>query len=283
MLKLKHKKSYKIVLFLAVSLIILALITLFALNLSLIIKSLKEVEGIWGIVIILSIRISLLSGMTIFMFNRWFKQEEQFISDIPHLFGIFLLVLTVGKVFDLFWDLTYFRFDEEFVLLLLKIRYFIIILTFIPLMYLSIIMFLYSLSLRESFKKLNNENFKDRITITLLSIITIIEMLAIIMAPNVFILGRILPFILIPSLLVIAYIFYFAYKHQRLTQVHPLILSIGFLIYMISSIFRPVVQAILGETPRGLAYYLIVAETIDLIVFIVIFFGLYMKATYSKD
>jgi len=261
----------------------LTFIIFFALNLSLIFKSLNEVEGIWGVVIILSIRISLLSGMTVFTFNRWLKQEEQFISDIPHLFGIFLLVLTIGKVFDLFWDLTYFRFNEEFVLLLLKIRYFIIILTFIPLMYLSIIMLLYSLSLRERFKKLNNEAFKDRITITLLSIITIIEIFVIIIAPNVFILGRVLPFILIPSLLVITYIFYFAYKHQRLTQVHPLILSIGFLLYMISSILRPVVQSIFGETPRGLANYIIVAETIDLIVFIIIFIGLYMKASYSKD
>jgi len=221
----------------------------------------------------------LLSGMAFYMFNRWFKQEKQYISDIPHLFGLFLLILTFGKVLDLFWDLTYFRFNEEFVLFLLRVRYFIIILTFIPLMYLSILMILYSMSLREHFKRLNNDNYRDKIAILILLIIVSIEMIAVIIAPDVFILGRILPFILIPSLVVITYIFFFAYKHQRLSQVHSLILAIGFLLYMISSIFRPVAQAIIGES----AYYIILVEIVDLIVFIIIFFGLYLKADYSKD
>ena len=148
---MKHKKIYKLTLLLGITLGTIWAITLFTFNISAINKSLNEVEGIWGIVIILLIRISLLSGMTFYMFNRWFKQEKQYISDIPHLFGLFLLILTFGKVLDLFWDLTYFRFDNEYVLLLLKIRFFIIILEFIPLMYLSIVMIFYSLSLRDRF------------------------------------------------------------------------------------------------------------------------------------
>ena len=276
---MKHKKIYKLTLLLGITLGFMWAITLYTFNISAINKSFNEVEGIWGVVIILLIRISLLSGMTFYMFNRWFKQEKQYISDIPHLFGLFLLILTFGKVLDLFWDLTYFRFNEEFILFLLKVRYFIIILTFIPLMYLSILMLLYSLSLREHFKKFKDENYRNKITIIILSIIVVIEMFAVIIAPDVFTLGRILPFILIPSLIVITYIFFFAYRHQRLSQVHPLIIAIGFLMYMISSIFRPVTQAIIGES----AYYLIVVEIVDLFIFIIIFIGLYMKANYSKD
>ena len=276
---MKHKKIYKLTLLLGITLGIIWTITLYTFNISAINKSFNEVEGIWGVVIILLIRISLLSGMTFYMFNRWFKQEKQYISDIPHLFGLFLLILTFGKVLDLFWDLTYFRFNEEFVLFLLRVRYFIIILTFIPLMYLSILMILYSLSLREHFKKLKDENYRNKITIIILSIIVVIEMFAVIIAPDVFTLGRILPFILIPSLIVITYIFFFAYRHQRLSQVHPLIIAIGFLMYMISSILRPVTQAIIGES----AYYIIVVEIVDLFVFIIIFIGLSMKANYSKD
>jgi len=257
-------------------------ILLFALNISLIIKSLNEIEGIWAAVIVISIRISLLTVMTFYVFNKWFKQENLYLSDIPHLFGLFLLLLTFGKLVDLFWNLTYFRFDEEFVLILLKIRYFIIILEFIPLMYLSIVMIFYSLSLRERFIKLRDRKYADKLTIRLLIVIALIEMFAVIMAPNVFILGRILPFILIPSLIVIIYIFFFAYKHKRLSEVHPLIIAFGFLLYTISSILRPLIQAMLGESMHALVMYIIIAEIIDLFVFIVIFIGLYLKASYTE-
>ncbi len=276
---MKYKRLYKSIILLNVTLGVIIVFLLFAFNISLINKSLNEVEGIWGVVIIISIRIILLSVMSFYVFNKWFNQEEQFISDIPHLFGLFLLLLTFGKALDLFWDLTYFRFDEEFVLFLLKVRFFIIILEFIPLMYLSIIMIFYALSLRERFKKLKNKKYTKKMTIRLLLIIVIIEIFAVIIAPDIFILGRILPFILIPSLLVIIYIFFFAYKHHRLSQVHPLIIAIGFLFYTVSSILRPVIQVIMGES----AYYIILAETIDLFVFIIIFIGLIHEAKDKSD
>lgn len=276
---MRHEKLYKFLLFLGITLGILMCIFLFAFNSSMIIQSINEIEGIWGIIIIISVRIILLSYMSFYVFNKWFKQEEQFLSDIPHLFGLFLLLLTFGKVLDLFWDLTYFRFDNEYVLLLLKIRFFIIILEFIPLMYLSIVMIFYSLSLRDRFNKLKNKKYSEKLTIRVLIIITIIEIIPIIMAPDVFILSRVLPIILIPSLIVIIYIFFFAYKHQRLSQIHPLLLAIGFLLYTISSIARVVIIALLGES----ANTIILAETIDLFVFIVIFIGLYMKVNYALE
>ena len=281
-MKMRYEKLYKFLLFLGITLGVLTCVLLYCVNISLIIKTLNEIEGLWAAILIILIRISLLSVMTFYVFNKWFKQENLYLSDIPHLFGLFLLLLIFGKLVDLFWNLTYFRFDEEFVLVLLKIRYFIIILEFIPLMYLSIVMLFYSLSLRERFIKLRDRKYADKLTIRLLIIIALIEMFAVIMAPNVFILGRILPFILIPSLIVIIYIFFFAYKHKRLSEVHPLIIAFGFLLYTISSILRPLIQAMLGESMHALVMYIIIAEIIDLFVFIVIFIGLYLKASYTE-
>ena len=275
---MKYKRLYKSIILLSVTLGVIIVFLSFAFNISLINKSLNEVEGLWGVVIIISIRIILLSVMSFYVFNKWFKQEEQYMSDIPNLFGLFLLLLTFGKILDLFWDLTYFRFDEKFVLFLLKVRFLIIILELIPLMYLSIFMILYLLSLRERFKKLANKKYSDKLTIELLLVIVMIEIFAVVIAPDVFALSRILPFILIPSLIVIIYIFFIAYRHQRLSQVHPLIIAIGFLLYTISTILRSVIQVMMDESAKPI----IISETIDLFVFIIIFIGLYMKANYSN-
>lgn len=275
---MKHIKLYKMALVFGVILGIIGTMILFISNISLINKSLNEIEGIWAVVIIISIRISLLSVMCIYVFNKWFKQEEQYISDIPHLFGLFFLLLTFGKILDLFWDLTYFRFDEKFVLFLLKVRFLIIVLELIPLMYLSILMIFYLLSFRERFKKLTNKKYSDKLTIELLLIIVMIEIFVVVIAPDVFALSRTLPFILIPSLIVIIYILFVAYRHQRLSQVHPLIIAIGFLLYTISTILRSVLHAMMDESAKPI----IISETIDLFVFIIIFIGLCMKANYSK-
>lgn len=85
--------------------------------------------------------------------------------------------------------------------------------------------------------------------------------------------GIILPIILIPSLLGIVYIFYMAYSLNRLTIVKPGILTISFFLYMLSNVFRPIMQNILGET----ASYIIVVEIVDIIIFMIIFLGLYKK------
>jgi hypothetical protein len=100
-----------------------------------------------------------------------------------------------------------------------------------------------------------------------------VESIVIIIIPNFTLIGMVLPMILIPSLLGIVYIFYLAYRLNRLSVVKPKILTIGFFIYLVSNIFRPIMQNILGES----ANYIIVVEFVDLIIFVVIFLGLYKK------
>ncbi|KKL68934.1 hypothetical protein LCGC14_2120040 [marine sediment metagenome] len=107
----------------------------------------------------------------------------------------------------------------------------------------------------------------------LILLIVGIESAAIIFIPDITILGMVLLIILIPSLAGIVYIFYLAYRLKRLRVIKPKILTIGFLLYMISNIFRPVMQNILGET----ANYLIVVVFLDVCIFVVIFLGLYKK------
>jgi Na+/melibiose symporter-like transporter len=105
-------------------------------------------------------------------------------------------------------------------------------------------------------------------------LIVTVEIITVFVVPNFTIIGMVLPFILIPSLVGIVYIFFLAYRLNRLSVVKPKILTVGFFLYLISNIFRPVMQNILGEN----ASYITVVELVDLAIFIVIFFGLYKKS-----
>ncbi|TFG22743.1 MAG: hypothetical protein EU529_09600 [Promethearchaeota archaeon] len=270
-------RTYKILLLIIVVSGLVPLLLLYFLYLREIQQAITHTEGAWPVVIIILIRIGFISVMSYYMFHRWFKQEEQYLSDIPFLFGIFLLLLAFGKILDLFWDLTFFTFNDDFVMFLLKIRFFIIILEMAPLIFLSINMILYLRSLRG--KSTGDEKQRNKITLRIMLLIVAIETTAVILAPTLIIMGILLPCIVIPSILVIIWMFLFAYKNKRLSQVHPLIIAIGFIAWFISNIARVVLQIIFGETPT----YIFTAEMIDFFVFLIIFLGFCLKANYSQE
>jgi len=273
------KKKYKWTLVLGVVLGIIAISILYAINLSVIIRSYNEVEGMSGVVWVITIRIVILLVSAFYVFRTWFKQEAQYLSDLPFLFGLFFLLLAFGKSIDLLFDLTYYYYSNDDILTLIKIRFIIVIFTAAPLVYLSIGMILYSLSLKEKYQKLKKEKRRNTDTFIIIFIIVIIEIIAVLLTPNTTIIGILLPFIVIPSFITIVWLFTFAHKNKRLSQVNSLILALGFGAYLISQIIRPLLHNILGAGTT----YLIIAEIIDLIIFIIIFIGFYLKANYESE
>ena len=276
-MKAFQKKSlYISIILLCVSLGLVAVILLYYLNWGIIVESYNTQEGALGVVLIISFRILIVSGMAFYTFFRWFKQEEQYFSDIPFLFGLFFMFLVFGKTLDMFVAFIFFQLNMSVVLVVLKIRYFIMILDFFPMIYLSSEMILFSFSLKPRFSKYSNQKVRNKISLRLIIVILIVESIFGIIAPNSTILSIYYPIIVIPSLLTIVWLFCFAYKNKRLSQVNTLILTIGFGLYLISQIIRPLAQFVIGES----AVFLIFAETIDLIIFIVIFVGFYKGSTY---
>lgn len=251
-------------------------VLIFVLNAAAISQTLVDTDGAWSVLVIILVRITILAGSAFYMFRKWFNQEEQYLSDIPFLFGMFFLLLTFGKTLDLFSNLTFYSFDETVVLSILKVRYFVIILTLAPLVYLGLGIILFSLSFR--YEKLTKD-FNNKIRTKLIVIILCVESFAILMVLSVSAISLLLPCVIIPSLAGIVYVFLLAYKTKRLSEVNPLILAIGFFLYMISSIIRPIAQNIIGIS----ANFLIFIEIIDLIVCIVIFMGFYLKIDYSNN
>ncbi len=269
--RLTNKKQYKYGLLLFVIIGIISIVSLYYINNLLLIDAIVNINGILIVIIVISLRILLLSIISFYLFYKWFKQEAQYLTDIPFLLGLFFLILTFGKTIDLFWDLTYFAFSDDTVLLLLKIRYFIIVIDVAPLIYLGFEIIFFRLE--DKYTKLRDKKFMNSLRTKIIVSIVVIESTAIILSPNIGVLGIFLPIFFIPSLIGIVYIFYLAYKLNRLKMVKPKILTIGFLLCVFTSIFRPIMQITLGET----ATYIIVVELVDLFVFLVIFMGLYKK------
>ena len=276
---MKQKNQYKLILLFSILLGFILVFILYFLNLSIITQAYNEIHGMDLVVIIVLVRIVILFGSSMYMFYKWFSQEKQFLSDLPLLFALFFLLLTFGKMIDLFFNFTYRYFVESLNLLVIKIRFFIIIFTVLPLIYLSITMILFSLSLRDKFQKLKDENTRNKISLIIILLILIVESTAVIIIPDTPSISILLPAVVIPSLLVIVWLFAFSYKNQRLSQVNSLVLMIGFAAYLISQIIRPIIQVILGETTA----YINIVEIIDLIIFVVIFIGFYMEANYKID
>jgi hypothetical protein len=276
---MKQKNQYKLILLISFLAGFISVFILYFLNLPTIIQAYNDIQGIDLVVIIVLVRILILFGSSMYMLYKWFKQEKQFLSDLPILFAIFFLLLMFGKMVDLFFDFTYNYFIESLNMLVIKIRYFIIIFTVLPLIYLSITMILFSLSLRDKFQKLRDENKRNKISTIIAIIVIIIESTAVIIVPDALSISILLPAVVIPSLLVIVWLFAFSYRNKRLSQVNSFVLMIGFAAYLLSQILRPVFQRILGENSA----YINLSEIIDLVIFIVIFIGFYLEANYKKD
>ncbi|MHA2037634.1 MAG: hypothetical protein ACW972_01930 [Promethearchaeota archaeon] len=263
------KKKYKLILTLGISVGIICILCLYLFTLPLIINNI--IEGTLQIVLIISTRIVILTITTYYLYNKWFHQEAQYLSDIPFLLGLFFLILLFGKFIDLHWDLTFFLYDGTTVLYYLKLRYLIIILEVAPLLYLGLEIIFFRLE--EKFQKLKDKRYMNKLRIEIMLCVIVIESISVFIVPNYTLLGRLLPIILIPSLIGIVYIFFLAYRLNRLSVVKPKILTVGFFLYLISNIFRPVMQNIIGDNPN----YIILVESVDLIIFIIIFLGLYKK------
>ncbi|MFX0002082.1 MAG: hypothetical protein ACFFAA_13010 [Promethearchaeota archaeon] len=275
----KKKVVYLFLLVFGVIIGTLSILLLYAFNWTIITTTYLTHEGTLGIVLTIGVRIIIVSLMAIYTFYRWFKQERQYFSDIPFLFGVFFLLLIFGKMLDLFIDFSYFGLDSALQLLVFKGRYLIAILDLLPMIYLSIFMILLSLSVKRRFNKLTNEKYLNIIRMRLLLIIIAIEVFVCIFVVNVAIAPIIYPITILPSLIAIVWLFNFAWRNHRLSQVNTFILMIGFGLYLITSILRPLIQYIVGESPL----FVIIAESLDIIIFLIIYLGLYKKSNYSNN
>ncbi|MBD3211219.1 MAG: hypothetical protein GF311_01330 [Candidatus Lokiarchaeota archaeon] len=104
-----------------------------------------------------------------------------------------------------------------------------------------------------------------------------IDVLVILLAPQHSTILLIYPFLLIPFFIVIVWMFIYAYKSKRLSDIHPLIVGLGFLFYLLTTIFRAIGLDLVDPKIAT-----ILSEFLEICATLVIFIGLIKKAKYQK-
>lgn len=278
MIKFRRKQSYKVILTFLVIVISITEISMFILYIQEITLTLILYESMFIITIFILFRIGITIGMAFIIFKQWFRQEKIYYMDILFLSGLFFLGLSFGKSLDLLYKLIYFTSNDVDKLKVLKARYLLIIFTSAPLILIGIDLILFSL--KENYEKLANEKKRNIVSLVILAMIIVLQSIPVVIAQNITELQYILIILHVPSLIWIFFTFLYANKNKRFNQVKPLIIAIAFLIdlilYISSIITMPLRQSAIGFS----AFYMIIAESVDLIIIIIIFFGFY-KASYE--
>jgi len=228
-----------------------------------------------GFIVILS-KIGILALMSFYIFRRWFKQDAIYTSDAYFLFGSFFWILTSGKILDLFWNIGFVGsiLDMNFLFLLLKIRFAIVILTIVPILFVGLEAILTFVNLYKK-KEMNKQQF-NKIRKEIIIIYIIVIAILIVIAPSVPFMNIMLPFISFPMFLFIAIMFLYMYRNKYLSQAHGLIIGLSFFLLIIASIVRSVLSLSLEALP------VISAEIIDIGVYIIMFIGFISKPGYAK-
>jgi len=273
---MEKRQKYLLILIISVCFGILAISLLYIINLDVMATTITTIDGAFPVLIALIVRITVLVGMAIYLFNRWFSQEEIYTSDLPFLFGMFFTLLAFGKLLDILTNFLYPSVATDIYLMYLKIRQLSVIGTLAPMVFLSIMMIIIFLQANGKIKKYNDPRERNIFSLQILIIIAVVEAILIIITPNTTIAGINFAIFVMLSLLVTTWMFYFSYHNKRLSQIHPLIIAIGFTAYLISNILRVLFQNVIGEN----ALFIVITEIIDIIIGMVIFIGYIKKANY---
>jgi len=214
--------------------------------------------------IAITIRILILGFMSFFLYRKWLRQEAIYISDAYFLFATFFGIFTWAKVYDMIYNPAVISglFETEFILLLVKIRFFIIIANLMPILYIGLDAVLVYINMNTN-KDMKKKQFN------------MITMSVVVLAPTLGFLNLFSPLITIVSFVSIAFMFLFMYKNKRLSQANGLIIGIAFICFIASSLIR----TILISTN---IYYSIIAEIIDIGVNLLMFTGFITKPKYAR-
>ena len=239
--------------------------------------TLSDMQDIWLSIIASVIRILILAIMSAILFNKWFKQEAIYTSDAYFLFALFFMILTIGKIYDLFYNIILISdlIDESVLLFLVKIRYVIVIVNILPVLYIGLqaMMTLTSVYIKE----LTKQQF-NKIRLWIVILFSAVVLTIIIIAPDITSLIRVLPYFTFAIFIALAIMFLFMYKNKHLSQANGLIIGIAFFAFIGSNIFRSIFSVSAMNEPS--LFFAI--EGLDIIVNTMMFIGFIRKPKYAR-
>ena len=222
------------------------------------------------------IRIVVLGIMSLLLFNKWFKQEAIYTSDAYFLFAVFFMILTCGKILDLHYNLLLVSelLDDTFLLVFLKIRFFLIIFNLLPVLYIGLQAIM---AIARAYIKEMSESRFNKIRSWILYIFAAVFSIIIVLATNISSLITVLPFFTILIYILLAIMFLFMYKNKHLSQANGLIIGIAFFAFIVSNIFRSIMSVYALDNPS--IFFII--EGVDILVNFLMFIGFIRKPKYA--
>lgn len=238
--------------------------------------SLTQIPNTMLSVIASLIRIVVLGIMSLLLFIKWFKQEAIYTSDAYFLFAVFFMILTCGKILDLHYNLLLVSelLDDTFLLVFLKIRFFLIIFNLLPVLYIGLQAIM---AIARAYIKEMSESRFNKIRSWILYIFAAVFSIIIILATNISSLITVLPFFTIMIYFLLAIMFLFMYKNKHLSQANGLIIGIAFFAFIASNIFRSIMSVYALENPS--IFFII--EGVDILVNFLMFIGFIRKPKYA--
>jgi len=210
-------------------------------------------------------RIILLSINSIYLFHKWYRAPRHYFSDFPFLMGVSFLALTISKFFDIaLWNLFINEpLESQYELgrpemPLGYARWLFMIAVMAPLLYANLCVWLSE-----------QKRLRGLIIFTYSLTFTIIILQAKCFAD----LNALIIWILLPVAVITIVTFLFTYLQKRLPGVHGLLISLGWLGYVITTGIRPLFIRI---------GFVSIAEILDMLMWVVIFLGFVLKPPYAR-
>jgi len=238
------------------------------------------------ITIIILIRISVSIYAAYFLFKIWFLKKSRLFTDLPFIFGFFFFLFIPAKLMDLVVFTTYrlyadYGFSYYLLLIIIKLRYFILTFNILPLFLSGIYLCLFRLSLRKTDFERKKLSKKLTAIFSILYFPTIF--IIIIFLNDISIFSYVGAFITLSSLSFVIWVFLTAYKGKILSEIHSLIISIGFICYLISNLILPILANVIGPSSlEGERIGALILELGTLFSTVIILLGFKRKANYKK-
>lgn len=220
-----------------------------------------------------------------FLFKIWLVKDTRSYSDLPFIYGLFFFILIPGKLMDLIIMLNFrlyadFGFSYGFLLNTIKVRYFILIINVVPLFLSGLYLYLFRLNLKKlDFKR---ERVSKRLTILFSLLYFPVFFSIVILLNDIYFFSYIGAIITFSSLSFVIWMFITVYKGKILPEINSLIISIGFVCYLIFNVLLPVYVNVIGQfSLEGERLAGSILELGTFISMIIILLGFKKKAHYK--
>ena len=238
------------------------------------------------ITIIIVVRILISSYAAYFIVKIWLSKNSRKFTDLPFIFGYFFFLFIPAKLMDLLVFTTYrlyadYGFSYYLLLNIIKLRYFILTFSILPLFLSGIYLYLFRLNLRKpDFERVR---LSKKLTVLFSIVYFSVIFTFILILNDISMFSYLGALMTLSSLSFVIWVFFTAHKGKVLSEINSLIIGIGFICYLIANLILPILTGVIGPASyEGERIGALILELGTLLSMIIIIIGFKKKAYYRK-